>query len=71
MTAKNYKLHAQLMAVQKDAERVQQQYEKQLTEKPLYGWSQEKHERYCNERIIEAKTVAHYCFIRQMQIDPD
>lgn len=65
------KLWTALNTVQRDAEKQADYHRRQLTQKPLGGWSQEKHERYHTEHIQEAETAAHYCFIRQMQLNPD
>jgi hypothetical protein len=60
-----------LLIVERDAGRTIEKCQQQLTEKPLRGWSQEKHETYLLKEIAEARATQHYCFIRQMQINPD
>jgi hypothetical protein len=69
--ARNYELENALEKVKADAVRTVEYYRKQLTEKPLSGWSQEKHEQYCNEQIERALVVDKWCFTRLMQHNPD
>jgi len=67
---KNELYHA-LQTVSNDALRTATKHELQIGGKPLYGWSQEKHDAYHLEHSEEAYVVYKYCFARQMQINPD
>lgn len=57
--------------VRRDTAIVQKGHIAARANKPLMGWSQEKHEAYYDERIAAANAVLEYLFIRSMQIDPD
>ena len=57
--------------VEKDALNAIRKYEKLLSEKSAFGWTQAKHEAHYLKLIAEARATAQYCFIRQMQINPD
>ena len=68
---KNDRLWNALTIVKMDAQEAVEFAQRELAKKPLHGWSQQKHEAYHLKEIAEARAVVHYCFIRQMQIDPD
>jgi len=68
---KNDALWNALTLVKMDAQKAIQSAQQELAKKPLHGWSQQKHEAYHQKAIAEAQTVVDYCFIRQMQINPD
>lgn len=70
-TEEQHKLYQALSVVKDDAEKREEYHNHQLWCAPLHGWSQEKHNEYHKKFLEEAKQVQHYCFIRQMQIDPD
>lgn len=44
---------------------------KALAEKPLNGWSQEKHEAYHQREIAQYETAINVLFVEQMRINPD
>lgn len=60
-----------LRMVMNDAEKQMEYWRGELKNKPLQGWSDEKHIDYCHREIDEASKARHYCFIRLMQINPD
>jgi hypothetical protein len=67
----NDQLFNALTRVRIDAKKQLEKAEARLAGKPLYGWSQEKHEAYHLKEIAECRAVLHYTEIRQMQIFPD
>lgn len=69
--AKDYELLKALYKVRQDANAQADRFENELHKPPLRGRSKEKHEAYCIKHRDEARAVSHYCFIREMQIDPD
>lgn len=68
---RNDQLWNALTRVKMDAQKAMESAQHQLELQPLHGWSIEKHKAYHEREIAEAQAVVHYCFIRQMQIDPD
>jgi len=64
-------LYHALRVVQRDAAKRVVEEAGLIGGKPLNGWSQEKHDQYHQVRLSEARETLHYCFVRQMQIDPD
>jgi hypothetical protein len=64
-------LNLSLAVVKKDAERSFADHQQALKEPPLFGWTVEKHRAYHEKYMNEARAVINYCFIRQMQINPD
>ena len=68
---KNYELLRNIGAVAEDCLKQKRWHEAKLAEKPLFGWSAEKHQKYHQAAIDECEVVGRYLFIRQMQIDPD
>lgn len=64
-------LYGALSIVKRDAQEKVEWHKKRLTEKPFIGQTQEDHNEYHLKHMEEAKTVVDYCFVRQMQIDPD
>lgn len=71
MNSKIDRLYHALGMVQTDAQEESRKCRAKLESKPLPNWDQEKHETYWTNRLIEAESVANYCFVRQMQINPD
>ena len=53
-----------------DAKRQQKRYSDQVGQRPLSGWSREKHDNYHIKHAKEAEAASHYLFIRLMQINP-
>lgn len=71
MTTEN-ELYKALVIVEREARAKYNYWVDQLEkEKPMNGWSQEQHDDYCNREIYKAQMTADWCFIRQMQINPD
>lgn len=60
-----------LTRVKLDAKKQKEYHEKELTSKPLHGWDKQRHEEYHKRQIAECDAVLSYCFVRQMQINPD
>jgi hypothetical protein len=68
---KKNEIEKALQLVRADARERERWHIEQLGVKPVYGWSQDKHICYHRHFAHEANVVAHYCFVRMMQIDPD
>lgn len=60
-----------LTRVRIDAKAQAEKHASMLLEKPLYGWSAEKHAAYHEQHRDEALAVIEYTHARQMQINPD
>lgn len=64
-------LELALNIVKRDADQRAKYYRRQIGQSPFPGKSQEEHDAYYLEQAKESETAAYYCFIRQMQINPD
>ena len=71
LTDEQRKLHNALNDAYWHAKREIEYWKKQVKEKPLYGWSQEKHEKYCMDQILKASAAEDWLFSQLMRINPD
>lgn len=61
-----------LSIVRRDAQKQAEYHAAKVGGKPLGGsWDQEKHDKYHQQHADEARQVANWLLIRQMQINPD
>lgn len=67
----NPELEKALTRVGVDAKAQYTYHMAQIGGKPLSGWSQEKHDTYHKEHAEKAKLVRDWCFVREMQHNPD
>lgn len=64
-------LDTALDIVKREALRQCEKHRGLIGDKPLSGWTQEKHDEYHKLHASHCEITATWCFIRQMQINPD
>lgn len=68
---KQISLDSALEIVKKEALKKCAEHRELIGKTPLSGWSQEKHDQYHTLHGNQAEITASWCFVRQMQINPD
>lgn len=64
-------LYQHLQSVIDDTKRKIAWYKKRIEEKPPKGKNRDGWRAYWYKQISDADIAAHYCLMRQMQIEPD
>lgn len=65
------KLYLALGVVQNHARQQANHHAAQIGGKPLYGWTQQKHDDYHHQQLAEANTAHEWVSIQIMRINPD